>query len=148
MTAKKKSWKEKIDEIKEPQRKLTPKGMMYISTPAEIAEIIKKVKKGKLITTKIITDKLKEKHKVDFTCPLTTGIFVSIIANYCEDELGKGKKSVPPYWRVLKPNGSLYDKYLGRGLPQKQKLKEEGFQFESVKGKADKVKNYTDFLIK
>ena len=50
---KSKSWEEKMVTTSS-QRKMTDKGMMYISTPKEIEEVIRTVPKGKLITTEII----------------------------------------------------------------------------------------------
>lgn len=107
-------------------KKQTNKGLMYISSPREIASIIKSIPKGKVITTKEIIAKLTAKHKVDFTCPLTTGIFVSVIAKYVEEE---GIKDVP-YWRVVKDKGVLYDKYLGMLSMQPEYLKSEGWKIE------------------
>ncbi|MBU0976228.1 MAG: hypothetical protein ABIE03_05240 [Patescibacteria group bacterium] len=128
-----KSWLEKLSETdsKGGIRKQTDKGMMYISTPTEIGKLIKKVPKGKLTTTKLIAEKLSRKYKVDFTCPMTTGIFTSVIANIAEEEIEKGKKptEVVPYWRVVKePKGYLYDKYLGMKSKQRQYLEKEGFK--------------------
>lgn len=125
------SWIEKFNEAnkKGSVRKQTDKGLMYISTPKEIESIINKIPKGKLITTKYIIDKLNKKYKVDFTCPLTTGIFVSIVANKAEEEKSQGKKNTTPYWRVVKPpKGYLYDKYLGQESRQKELLQSEGFK--------------------
>jgi len=148
--ASKKSWKEKITESdnKGGIRKRTDKGMMYISTPSEIAKLIRRVSKGKVTTTKYIAQKLKKKHKVDFTCPLTTGIFVSLVANATEEAVAEGKKEIAPYWRVLKPGGKLYDKYLTHELPQREHLEAEGFEIEEGKGKQPpKVKDFIQYLI-
>lgn len=129
-------------------RKMTDKGMMFISTPKEIEELIKKVPKGKLTTTKIIAEKLSKTHKVDFTCPLTTGIFSSIIANKAEQEIEMGKKNVTPYWRVVKDKGYLYDKYLGTPSKQKAYLEKEGFKIvPSGTKKGPIVKNIEKFLV-
>lgn len=153
MVLKKKSWIDKMKEAdrKGPIRKMTDKGMMYISTPSEIEKIIKRVPKGKLTTTKQIAEKLSKKHKVDFTCPLTTGIFTSIVANVAEEkiEMGKSKKDVAPYWRVVKdPKGYLYDKYLGSKFPQKSYLIKEGFRIiPSGTKKGPIVKDYEKFLV-
>lgn len=100
----------------------TDRGLMYISTPEEIAEVIKKIPKGEVMTVKQIADTFTKREKVDFTCTLTAGIFVAIIANYVEEE----KIKDIPYWRVVKDKGVLYEKYFR--LPSKQidYLKKEG----------------------
>jgi alkylated DNA nucleotide flippase Atl1 len=146
--SKPKSWLEKLREPQKSVKKMTGKGMMYISTPNEIESIIKKTPKGKLTTTKSIAEKLTSKYKVDFTCPLTTGIFTSIVANATEEALSQGEKKVAPYWRVIKSGGYLYDKYLGKILPQKKHLKTEGYSFEKTSDKKPlKVKNFEKHLI-
>jgi len=127
-----KNWKEKYDKANEKGgvRKDTPKGMMYISTPGEIAEVIKTIPKGKIMSTKEIASKLAEKHHTDYTCGLTTGIFTAIIANYVEQERIKDI----PYWRVVKDKGILYDTYLREPSHQGEYLKDEGHKIEK-KGK-------------
>ena len=132
-----KSWKDKMQIEREGHEAVhaTKKGMMYISSPAEIDGIIKKIPRGRLITTKKIADRLTKQNGADFTCPLTTGIFVSLAANVAEEEFAQGRKRITPYWRVIKPDGSLYPKYLGSILPQRKRLEEEGFAIEPGKGK-------------
>lgn len=135
--ANKKDWQEKMLKPEKGEVSDTKKGKMYISTPREIQEIIKKVSKGKLTTTKEIAQHLTSKKKVDFTCPLTTGIFTSIVANAAQQRCEMGSKSSRsskpdvPYWRVIKAGGKLYDKYLGSKLPQKKLLKEEDLSLKS-----------------
>lgn len=152
--AKEKDWKENYDKanksggiLKHTDKGRTP-GMMYISTPKEIAGIIKKVPEGKLITTKIIADKLSKKHKADFICPLTTGIFTSVVVNYVEQEKANGKDLGIPWWRVVKPKGELYEHYLRQFHPQREILEAEGFDIEEGKGKQPpKVIGYEKYLV-
>jgi hypothetical protein len=147
---KNKDWIKTFDETnsKGNIRKKTAKGMMFISTPQEIEELIKKVPKGKLTTTKMIAEKLTKKHKVDFTCPLTTGIFSSIVANKSEQELEMGKTEVAPYWRVVKDKGYLYDKYLGTPSKQSAYLKKEGFSIvPSGTKKGPMIKDIGKYLV-
>jgi len=124
-----KSAKQKYDDTnkKGEFKKQTPKGLMYISSPREIAEIIKTIPLGKVMTTKQIVAKLTEKHKVDFTCALTTGIFIGVIANYVEEM----NLSDIPYWRVVKDKGILYDRYFRLPSKQAELLKSEGWDIIS-----------------
>ncbi|MCK9368406.1 MGMT family protein [Candidatus Dojkabacteria bacterium] len=135
------NWIEKRDKHKFPPiRKMTEKGMMYISSPKEIDKLVKKIPKGKITTTKEIVRYFTKREKVDFTCPLTTGIFLSIDANAAEQEIEEGKKrsEVTPYWRVVKEKNRLNDKYLGRPSKQAEYLKKEGHQIVNSKVKAFK----------
>jgi len=145
------TWSEKMKEVKGDmeKKKMTNKGLMYISSPREIENIIRKIPKGKLITTEIVIKNITSKNKVDFTCPLTSGIFISICANYAEEEIEKGvsKDKVVTYWRVIKPKGFLYDKYLGTKSKQEKYLKEEGYKLiDSGTKKGKMVKDYDKFL--
>ena len=144
----KKSWAEKFSEVPVSKPKMTDKGMMYISTPKEIMKYIKKVPKGKLTTSKQIAEKLTKKYGVDFTCPLTTGIFISVITNYVEELKLQGKDLKTPWWRVIKEGGKLYPKYLGELHPQKELLKDEGFKISKGRAKDSLVvENWKDYLV-
>ena len=80
----KKSWAEKLANSKDLPRveyfdkkkgKNWPAGAYVIPAPIEVDAIMKKVPKGKLITINEIRQILAKKHKADFGCPITTGIF-------------------------------------------------------------------------
>ena len=128
-----KNWKEKYESTNAKEGieiiKTTPKGLMYISSPKEIVQEIKKIPKGETITTKDLAENLTKKYKTDYTCGLTTGIFIAIIANYVESE---DIKDIP-YWRVTKSKGELYDTYLREMSRQKEYLISEGFNISQNK---------------
>jgi len=106
---------------------------------------MKKVPKGKLITIVEICKKIAEKHKVKACCSLTTGIFIMTAANAAEEVAKQGKNLGIPYWRTLKANGFLNEKYPGGAEAQKELLEKEGFKV-TRKGKKYAVQNYQDFL--
>ena len=56
-------------------------GLMLIPAPIEVDEVMRSVRKGKLITIDGIRKRLAAKHRADFTCPITTGIFAWIAAH-------------------------------------------------------------------
>ena len=95
---------------------------MFFAPPVTYDEIMKKVPRGKVITVGAIREYLAEENSADFTDPITAGIFVSIAAwashQRTEDET--------PYWRTLKANGELNEKYPGGIAAQKEKLEAEG----------------------
>jgi len=85
----------------------------------------------------------------DFTCPLTTGIFIRIAAEAAEEDLSRGEKEITPYWRVIKADGSLNEKLPGGTEAQAARLREEGHSIEPGKGKkAPKVKDFEKSLQK
>lgn len=95
---------------------------MYFAPPIDYDRVMKQVPFGKVITVGEIREYFAKQSGADFTEPITAGIFVSIAAwasyQRSEDET--------PYWRTLKANGELNEKYPGGALAQKEKLEAEG----------------------
>ncbi len=130
-----KNWREKLADDKDLPKvgpvagKMTTRwgtGIMVIPAPREVDEIMKRVPRGRLITINEIRAALARKHKADFGCPITTGIFAWIAAHAAEEASADGAKRITPYWRTLKTGGELNAKYPG-GIPQlKKRLQAEG----------------------
>lgn len=95
---------------------------MFFAPPSFYDELIKKVPKGKLVTMSELRKYLAEKNNADFTDPMTAGIFVNIVAwaSFQRNE------NITPYWRVLKSDGMLNEKYPNAIELQKRLLEEEG----------------------
>src|SRR5262245_43970822 len=72
-------------------------GLMLIPAPIEVDEVMRSVGKGKLITIDGIRKRLAAKHRADFTCPITTGIFAWIAAHAADEVEREGKKRITPY---------------------------------------------------
>lgn len=116
-------------------------GRFVIPAPLEVDAMMKKVPKGKLTTINELRTALAKKHKTDFTCPITTGIF-SWIAAYAADELAQqGRKRITPYWRTLKSDGQINPKYPGGIEAIRKKLEAEGHTVIQ-KGKRFLVENF------
>jgi len=103
-------------------------GNMLIAAPLEYDEAMKKIPEGKLITTDEIRAYLAKKHKADFTCHLTAGIFINIAANASQERVNIGRTDRTPYWRTLKKGGELNEKYPGGIDKQKFLLEMEGHE--------------------
>jgi alkylated DNA nucleotide flippase Atl1 len=108
---------------------------MVISTPGEIEALIRRVPKGKVTTINAMREHLARKHNVSMTCPITTGIFTNIVAHAAEEYRAQGVKRLAPYWRVLKSDGSLNEKYPGGVEAQREKLAAEGVLAEPLRTK-------------
>lgn len=129
-----KSWREKLEKVQASKLVDIPPSMikrfgpgrMLIPHPLDIDSLIRKTAKGKLITQSEIRRKLARDHGADVTCPITTGIFVRIVAEAAEEDLMSGKERITPYWRVIKEDGSLNGKLPGGGEAQAARLKDEG----------------------
>ncbi len=112
---------------------------MLIAPPLAYDEIMKKVPEGKVITSDYIRNYLAQKQGADFTCPLTAGIFINIAANASFES----KNFETPYWRTLKKDGELNEKYPEGIDAQKLHLEMEGHTIIQ-KGKRYFVKDYKD----
>ncbi len=154
----KKSWQEKLMNSKDLPKvvKISGKmskrwgtGTVIIPAPIEVAQIMRKVPKGKLITINEIRAYLARKHKASIGCPITTGIFAWIAAHAAEEEFEAGAKTITPYWRTLKTGGELNEKYPG-GVAQLRKLLQAEGHTVIKKGKKYLVTNYEKslFIIK
>ncbi|MCD6086424.1 MAG: MGMT family protein [Candidatus Hydrothermae bacterium] len=146
--ARRKSWREKLEKEGEPRIVDDPKGRgrMLIPTPLMVDELVRKIPPGKLVTVSQLRDKLARDFGADFTCPLVTGIFLKIVAETAEEDLGRGKKDISPYWRVVKDDGSLNPKFPGEGKIQAQYLRKEGHEVLLIRNKY-RVMDYKSRLV-
>jgi len=117
---------------------------MYFAPPIDYDKVMKKIPYGKVITVGKIREYFAKLNGADFTEPITAGIFVSIVAwasyQRTDDET--------PYWRTLKANGELNEKYPNGIEAQKEKLEAEGHTILQ-KGRKNiryYVKDYEKFL--
>jgi len=118
--ATKKSWLDKLNENKEPKIKRIdidfadiPSGSnMLIATPKIIDKYIKEIGVGKRINIKTLRKDLAIAHNADYTCPVTTGIFLRIVAEVNYEKLQQGIRfeEITPFWRVIEPNSVLAKK--------------------------------------
>ena len=116
----KKSWLDKLNENKEPKIKRIeidfadiPSGsMMFIATPKLIDKYIQEIGVGKRINIKTLRKDLAIAHNADYTCPVTTGIFLRVVAeaNYEKLQQGKHVEEITPFWRMIEPNSALAKK--------------------------------------
>ncbi|MHC4270794.1 MAG: MGMT family protein [Planctomycetota bacterium] len=154
----KKTWREKLQDSKDLPKivkydKKKPKrwepGTYIIPAPKEVDEIMKKVPKGKVITINEIRIILAKKHKAQFGCPITTGIFSWIAAHAADEAEVEGKKRITPYWRTLKTGGELNPKYPGGIENIRRRLEAEGHMVIQ-KGRSKKlvVSDYEKALVK
>jgi alkylated DNA nucleotide flippase Atl1 len=119
---------------------------VVLVNPSEVTEMMKMVPRGKLITIVEICKRRAKKHSVKACCSLTTGIFISTAARAVEEASKQGKNLIIPYWRTLKADGFLNEKYPGGVEAQKEKLEREGFEV-THNGKRYLVKDYEKFLV-
>lgn len=108
---KRKSWQEKLHVDKKAEVKKNdvdfadiPAGSkMLIATPLIVEEYVRQIPKGHFTDVKQIRKDLAAEYKADYTCPVTTGIFLRIVAEAAYEEYEKGKpiSKITPFWRAL-----------------------------------------------
>ena len=147
---KKKSWREKLADDKglpkvdEVTGKMTQRwgtGKMVIPAPREVDALMRLVPKGRLVTINELRAALAKKHKADFACPITTGIFSWIAAHAAAEAEVEGTKRVTPYWRTLKTGGEVNPKYPGGIDALTKRLRAEGHKLLN-KGKRTLVVDF------
>ena len=95
---------------------------MYFAPPLAYDRVMKRVPYGRVTTVGEIREYFAKQSGADFPEPITAGIFVSIAAWASHQRSG----DETPYWRTLKANGELNEKYPGGIESQKEKLEAEG----------------------
>ena len=96
---------------------------LLIPKPLDVDAVIRKVPKGKLITVRTLREQLAQHAGADAACPMTTGICVRIVAEAAEEARRAGKKRITPYWRVVRNDGGLNQKFPGGTTAQAKHLR-------------------------
>ncbi len=155
MSAKKKTWQEKLADnkgfpkifrIDKAKSKRWGAGTCVIPAPEEVDELMRRVPKGRLTTIDALRKLLARRHGTTIACPITTGIFAWIAAHAAAEAAAEGRKNTTPYWRTLKTGGEVNPKYPG-GVPRlKRLLTAEGHKVVA-RGKRLLVENYEGSLV-
>lgn len=108
---KRKSWQEKLNVNRQPQVEIADKDFagiragqrMLIPTPQLVDEYIRQIPEGVPVTMEILRKDLALEHGAEVTCPLTSGIFVRIVAEAAYEQYQQGTplEQVAPFWRVI-----------------------------------------------
>lgn len=156
MSAKKKSWREKLandnglPKVITMDGKLSSKwgtGTCVVPAPREVDALMRTVKKGRLATIDSLRRALAAKHGSTIACPITTGIFAWIAAHAANEAELEGNTKATPWWRTLKSGGELNPKYPGGIEAAAERLRDEGHTVFQ-KGKRWFVKDHERALAK
>jgi hypothetical protein len=162
MASKRKTWQEKMAD-KEGLPKILPLEERFpcynalhnmgveagdpvvLVNPGEAAALMRQVPYGHLTTIVEICQSIARRHQVKGCCTLTTGIFIMTAANAAAEAGGAPSELDIPYWRTLKADGFLNEKFPGGAEAHKALLEKEGFTV-ARKGKRHFVENYRRYL--
>ena len=108
---KRKSWQEKLNDGRQPQIEKADKEFagikagqqMLIPTPRLVENYILQIPEGQQVAMDVLRRDLAAEHGAEVTCPLTTGIFVRIVAEAAYEQYQQGKplEQIAPFWRVI-----------------------------------------------
>jgi len=150
--AKDKTWRGKLEATHPNHGKTVPMparwrkslgaGRMLIPKPLDVDALMRKARKGRLLTVSQIRDELARMAKVKASCPMTTGIFMRMAAEAAEEDRRAGKKRITPYWRTIRDDGGLNEKFPGGVEAQAKQLREEGFVITTAASGRMKVKDF------
>jgi len=99
-------------------------GKMVKPTSSTVKAVVRKIRKGKIVTVGQLTEKLATEFGVQVACPAST--------NKALVELSKEEKPVC-YWRVVKNKGELILKYPNGEKGHAKMLQKEGFEIDFSK---------------
>jgi hypothetical protein len=85
---------------------------MLISSPEDIAVYLAKIPWGETRTIVRLRNELARKAKAQAMCPVTTAIYLRVVAENCLRDLEEGKPlgEVTPFWRVVTPDSKIAKK--------------------------------------
>lgn len=102
---------------------------VVIVNPSEVIPLMASVPEGKLVTIIEICKHIALKHQVKGCCSLVTGIHIMTIANAVEESRANGTHPglvAIPWWRTVKSDGYLNEKFPGGQDAHKTRLESEG----------------------
>lgn len=136
MTYKRKTWQEKMLNGREPVVEHIDKDFadipagatMLIATPQIVDAYIKHIPKGHSTTLQQMRKDLAAEYHAQYCCPVTSGIFLRIVAEAAYEQYEKGApvSKITPFWRMV-DSKSPTAKKLTFGLDfVKEQRKKEG----------------------
>jgi len=85
---------------------------MLISSPGEIANYLSRIPKAETRTMDRLRNELARKAGANAMCPVTTAIYLRVVAEVALADLAGGKRleEVVPFWRVVLPDSKVAQK--------------------------------------
>ena len=84
---------------------LTAGSSMFVATPKIIDDYVNQLPVGQFISMPELRADLAIEHDCDATCPLTTAIFLRLVAEAALEQLDAGAEieDNTPFWRIVAP---------------------------------------------
>jgi hypothetical protein len=135
-STKRKSWVEKRNSSRPAEVEVLQKSFadieagekMLVATPQIVDAYIRNIPKGKETNMAQMRKDLAAEYHADKTCPLTSGIFLRIVAEAAHEELEQRKpiSKITPYWRIMDEKSNAAKKLsVGMDFLKEQRKKEK-----------------------
>lgn len=82
---------------------------LLIASPEILARYLMAIPIGETRNLVRLRNELARRHHADATCPVTTAIYLRVIAESAWEDLSAGvpRDSIPPFWRVIDPGSPI-----------------------------------------
>lgn len=82
---------------------------LLIASPEILARYLMGIPPGELRSIVRLRNELARRHRADATCPVTTAIYLRVVAESAWEDLRAGvpRDRVPPFWRVIDPGSPI-----------------------------------------
>jgi hypothetical protein len=76
---------------------------LLIATPTIVEDYMRKIPEGRHVTIPQMRADLAKEYGADMTCPVTSGIFVRIVAENAYEQMKQGAplEKIAPFWRMI-----------------------------------------------
>jgi len=101
--------------------------VLYVSTPQRLDAELRRIPPGGTVTVAELRRRLADANDADATCPVTTAMFLRIVAEAALEEHASGTplEDVTPFWRVVDPASDLASRLTcGPGFISRRRLEE------------------------
>ena len=110
-------WRKRFDKVKPPHNVMLSTDfagigrgtLMHIASPGAIANYCQRVPHGEMRTIERMRHELARAAAAQATCPVTTAIYLRIVAEAALMDMADGKSvgEVVPFWRVVAPDSKV-----------------------------------------
>jgi hypothetical protein len=110
-------WRKRFDKAKPPKTVVLHTDFagikagttMFIASPGMIANYIARIPRGETRSIARLRNELARKNQAQATCPVTTAIYLRVVAEVALTDLAAGKPfdTVIPFWRVVEAGSKV-----------------------------------------
>lgn len=111
-------WEARFHSDREPEVKVLNKAFggipagarMLVVTPRAVDAVVAEIPVGAVVGSAALRQTLASRHGAEYTCPVTTGIALRVVAERAYLRMQMGMHPVTPFWRAIDPESDLAGK--------------------------------------